>query len=296
MVKLSGDGGSLCDSAWTEDVEETIVSFGSKKSISVLTLNGSSFHRACLTDAAGDMTGLRVYGASQILGLFLMAHPNFVEGKSCVELGCGVGALGLLVSSLGSEFMCCTDGTPMALDLARLNMEKEKNMKLAVKRLRWGNTADLTAVVSSGPYDICLCADLMYYSIDLPLLLETARALTHTASGVIIFSHIFRVLNMRESMIVAAQALGLALVSVPLASFCDEEATAMISSSPSSLCLMLVYRKGACPPALEDMLASGLATVMEPMVDGETASCDTDEEQGVTGIGNDDDDREGLFD
>ncbi|KAH8102379.1 hypothetical protein BXZ70DRAFT_776144 [Cristinia sonorae] len=72
-------------------------------------------------------TGLTTWPASMVLANFLTMHRETVQGKSIVELGSGIGLLGIImatvqVQSQSSSTLCLTDGRPDVLRRCQSNL------------------------------------------------------------------------------------------------------------------------------------------------------------------------------
>eukprot|EP00611_Tribonema_gayanum_P007383 TRINITY_DN1674_c1_g1_i1.p1 TRINITY_DN1674_c1_g1~~TRINITY_DN1674_c1_g1_i1.p1 ORF type:complete len:381 (-),score=74.39 TRINITY_DN1674_c1_g1_i1:333-1475(-) len=168
------------------------VDFGQAWQIQLHTLKGAAFHYATRASISKDhdFTGLRVYSGTQALGLFLLKHPEFVTDRRVIELGCGTGALGqLLVQRLRCKRLVLTDGESQALVLAKMNTSHANTdccgEPVAVQQLRWGDAKETAGALAQGAFDVCLGADLMYYNIDVRLLLTTALSLVAARSACI---------------------------------------------------------------------------------------------------------------
>ncbi|KAG5182187.1 hypothetical protein JKP88DRAFT_245645 [Tribonema minus] len=168
------------------------VDFGQAWQIQLHTLKGAAFHYATRASISKDhdFTGLRVYSGTQALGLFLLKYPAFVTDRQVIELGCGTGALGqLLAQRLRCRRLVLTDGESQALDLARMNTCHANTdcsgEPVAVQQLRWGDAKETAGALARGAFDVCLGADLMYYNIDVRLLLTTALSLIAARSACI---------------------------------------------------------------------------------------------------------------
>ena len=86
-----------------------------------------------------------------------------VRGKRVLELGSGTGALGMFSSLLGASHVMLTD-MAMVLDLLQRNIQ-HNNMSDNVKamELSWGTQQSQR---HHQEYDVILCADLLFTSVD----------------------------------------------------------------------------------------------------------------------------------
>ena len=90
-----------------------------------------------------------------------------VEGKRVVELGAGLGLPSLTAALCGAHVLA-TDWADDAVALLKANA-KRNSIPLRVKRVRWDEPEPL---VRSGPWDVVLCADLLYEQRNATQLLE----------------------------------------------------------------------------------------------------------------------------
>ncbi|KAF4710386.1 hypothetical protein FOZ62_010192, partial [Perkinsus olseni] len=65
--------------------------------------------------------GDQLWNGALFLGCFLAANPSLVDGKTVLELACGVGALGGLYEALGVKRAILTDYSSSALSLCEAN-------------------------------------------------------------------------------------------------------------------------------------------------------------------------------
>ena len=117
-----------------------------------------------------------------------------VKGRRVLELGCGVGLVGLVAAGLGAHSVTLTDQvTFMAERNAAVNFPRagEKSVqrgslsstsdgamgsgspRVAVQRLQWGDAEGVAALLEGGPFDVILAADIIYSSDYHRLLAET---------------------------------------------------------------------------------------------------------------------------
>mmetsp|Transcript_44760 Transcript_44760/g.74247 ORF Transcript_44760/g.74247 Transcript_44760/m.74247 type:complete len:393 (+) Transcript_44760:71-1249(+) len=88
-----------------------------------------------------------------------------VTGKRVLELGCGVGIVGITCAALGAKHVVLTDCDPSALELARLSAELNGVTAHAETRtLDWNSEADRHAVVQSDaePFEVIVASDVIY--------------------------------------------------------------------------------------------------------------------------------------
>ncbi|KAG0256389.1 Protein fam86a [Mortierella polycephala] len=74
------------------------------------------------TTISSGTTGLRTWEASFWLAEYLIAHPEILAKKNVVDIGCGVGFLGIACAFLGAKKVVLTDGNTDVLAMARQNI------------------------------------------------------------------------------------------------------------------------------------------------------------------------------
>src|SRR5207248_11031318 len=89
-----------------------------------------------------------------------------------VELGCGLGVPSL-VAARGGASVLSTDERPEALELLDRNA-RENRLALETARVDWNAPA---AVVSRGPFDLVLAADVLYERANVAPLLSLIEGL-----------------------------------------------------------------------------------------------------------------------
>ncbi|KAF9294464.1 hypothetical protein BGZ74_011258 [Mortierella antarctica] len=74
------------------------------------------------TTISSGTTGLRTWEASFWLAEYLIAHPDLLSGKNVIDIGCGVGFLGISCAMLGAKKVVLTDGNTDVLTMAKENI------------------------------------------------------------------------------------------------------------------------------------------------------------------------------
>jgi predicted nicotinamide N-methyase len=90
-----------------------------------------------------------------------------VAGKRVVELGAGLGLPSLAAALCGADVLA-TDWAADAIALLKSNARRN-SIRLRVKRVRWDEPEQL---VRAAPWDVVLCADLLYEQRNAAQLLE----------------------------------------------------------------------------------------------------------------------------
>ncbi|KAK7061456.1 putative methyltransferase-domain-containing protein [Favolaschia claudopus] len=119
-------------------------------------------------DASPGCGGI-AWPAGEVLAQYLVHRgPQFVQGKTVLELGSGTGLVGLVAAMLGG-IVCITDQAPL-LAIMRENVELNKLSALcAVNELNWGEPIPANIPVP----DVILAADCVYFEPAFPLLVQT---------------------------------------------------------------------------------------------------------------------------
>ncbi|KAG0286247.1 hypothetical protein BGZ96_009613 [Linnemannia gamsii] len=74
------------------------------------------------TTISAGTTGLRTWEASFWLAEHLITHPELLAGKNVVDVGCGVGFLGIACALLGAKKVTLTDGNHDVLAMVQQNI------------------------------------------------------------------------------------------------------------------------------------------------------------------------------
>ena len=98
--------------------------------VQITQLRSVAFNEQCLsvTSTDNDATGLRMHAGANVCIRFLATFCQNVlsSSKTCVELGCGTGVVGLAAARSAKHLiknLILTDGDERALRLATLNAE-----------------------------------------------------------------------------------------------------------------------------------------------------------------------------
>eukprot|EP00953_Heterococcus_sp_UTEX-ZZ885_P025863 14027-Heterococcus_DN1.PRE.2 len=208
------------------------------------------------------------------------SHPELTKHKRIIELGCGVGALGVLLSTTTEcSHVCITDGSTDALQLAEVNTATTANVSVAT--LYWGNAAQEAAVLqTSGAYDVCIGADLMYYNVDTAQLITTAlRMIEGNSTGFILLAHLCRSPVMQDQLMELAKQRGLVILDVPIESFTTDSDRECIHCW-YNLKLLLVYAAAdAVDHPCASFITSGIAHELQSATDDASASSEQGQQQ-----------------
>ena len=134
----------------------------------VLDVPRTNFEDRWTTDQQ-DGTGFSVWQASKVLGDYIVDNKASlpVEAGTVVELGTGLGVVGLALAKVGCEKVICTDQNEKLLELLDMNAQRN-GVEDAVlcKILSWGDKSaidDLKSFISrkgsgSSPVLIVVCS------------------------------------------------------------------------------------------------------------------------------------------
>ncbi|CAN8265375.1 unnamed protein product [Cochlearia groenlandica] len=137
----------------------------------------------------GD-TGCSIWPSSLFLSEFVLSSPNLFAGKSCFEVGSGVGLVGICLAHVQAKKVILTDGDLLTLSNMKLNLERNhlnydneflkqhveaQSTRVKCLHLPW-ETASESEVSEYCP-DIILGADVIYDPSCLPHLLRVLVAL-----------------------------------------------------------------------------------------------------------------------
>lgn len=203
-------------------------------------------HQSCLSinSTIHDSTGLRVYAGCHVMIRFLVTYGDeLVRGKRVIEIGSGVGLLGLVGMSLTEpRMLVCTDGELEALCIIDKNIgilyrdEPLRRKSTCSRQLLWGDEQMIADVLispsSSSPcdpgstsscsraFDVVIGCELMYYRTDIQSLVDTVLKLT-VEGGMFVHGHLFRAPNQEQHLIQCLRVLGWDTMEVPVSEFID---------------------------------------------------------------------------
>lgn len=127
------------------------------------------------SDEIYQSTGLTVWRASEHLCRHLVVHQSLLSGDA-LELGAGLGMVGILASKLTDCRLVITDGDSQALPLLRENVHHNES-RASVRQLIWGLDSSLSFLEVQGPFDVILASDIIYVECIIPPLWDTIRTL-----------------------------------------------------------------------------------------------------------------------
>ena len=212
----------------------------------IIQLGYASFNQACLSHSttslkaspesrnvsknsedesfkrATDSTGKRLYSGAHIGIRFLIKHSQVLNGKSVCELGCGIGAFGLVSNLTGNmSTLILTDAEESTLQICRENalqlsqLVPQNNRKndlhvsstnIYCELLNWNDSSsifsDLLLRANNGKLvNIVIGCELMYYRTDVKALVSAVMRLVEPENGLFVHSHLFRRCGQAEELI-----------------------------------------------------------------------------------------------
>lgn len=119
-------------------------------------------------------TGLTLWRAGDFLSEYMYQDRGRFAGKSIIELGSGLGLIGILASYLTDKKVVITDGDDDTIDLLVANCKLNGvGDRVECRKLLWG--VDLHQIEDK--FDVVLGADIIYEQEHVVSLFETAKYL-----------------------------------------------------------------------------------------------------------------------
>ncbi|TCD62154.1 hypothetical protein EIP91_007282 [Steccherinum ochraceum] len=134
-------------------------------------------------------TGLTTWPASMVLAQYLTSNADFIEGKSALELGCGIGLLGMVIATMQSRrtaasTLCLTDVRPDVLQRCEENLALECNASsshpsLTCRLLDWTDALERQTVqtvhdlLAEVEPELIVGADIVFDPVIIPALVAT---------------------------------------------------------------------------------------------------------------------------
>ncbi|KAL4422571.1 hypothetical protein ABPG75_008768 [Micractinium tetrahymenae] len=139
--------------------------------------------------AAPDLIGLDIWPASIALCRYLAAHPQLTEGLDVLELGAGMGLVGLAAAALGARSVLLTDYEPEVL--AHLASNASLNglqQRCSCAQIDWRAPSQGLATGQRGSWRLVLAADVLYASVVVQPFIDTLLLALHP-QGVALVGH-----------------------------------------------------------------------------------------------------------
>ncbi|EKX54137.1 hypothetical protein GUITHDRAFT_132535 [Guillardia theta CCMP2712] len=143
-------------------------------------------------DDDSDLIGLDVWqGATKKLCEYCMKNSNLFRGAAVLEIGAGVGILGMVLSKLGARRVYISDYDEVVLEVIRANIQLNGlDGKCVECKLDWSNDEHFDAFGRGSDVSIIVGSDLLYSSHMAKLLHSAVRRLFEVLPhAVFIMSH-----------------------------------------------------------------------------------------------------------
>ena len=96
-----------------------------------------------------------IWPSAIALSEYVLENQKVFKGKKILELGCGLGLVGITVTAIGGDVLF-TDYDPHALRFTQTNFKRNFSRPASVQLLDWRNPSH------SESFDIILAADILY--------------------------------------------------------------------------------------------------------------------------------------
>ncbi|KAG0294533.1 Protein fam86a [Dissophora globulifera] len=128
------------------------------------------------TTISSGTTGLRTWEASFWLAEYFISHPEALKGKNVIDIGCGVGFLGIACALLGAKKVVLTDGNTEVLSMARNNISYNVvPCPTTASLLDWENfTKEQIAALEA---EVLILSDLTYDPTNITPLVNVLKAI-----------------------------------------------------------------------------------------------------------------------
>lgn len=129
-------------------------------------------------------TGLKLWDSSIILSKYMEKNINLIQGKRILELGCGIGSLGLSLSCLGATTVMLTD---LEYTMANLdhNVRSNRLNNVQTAVLNWAEPKTYPVM----EFDIIVAADVVWLEGLVPSLVMCMHTLALRNPTTIYLSH-----------------------------------------------------------------------------------------------------------
>ncbi|CAK4393092.1 unnamed protein product [Aphanomyces euteiches] len=128
--------------------------------------------------------GGKLWDSSLILTAYLAAHPDIVRHRRAIELGSGIGLVGMSCAYLGVKTVILTDIDDVAPLLAYNVRLNDLQDQVAVQALWWGTSVEML----EPPFDVVLMSDVVYDPTGYEPLVQSLKDLS-TPSTTILMGH-----------------------------------------------------------------------------------------------------------
>jgi predicted nicotinamide N-methyase len=125
-----------------------------------------------------NSTGLALWLGSEVLCDRFVQNPLLIKDKRVLEMGAGMGLVGMVAHYLGASNVIMTDGATDVLGNLQYNMDKNlpKGSSVSCTQLIWGQDLEMFER-KFGRQEVILAADVLYVTKTLKPFWETVRYL-----------------------------------------------------------------------------------------------------------------------
>jgi len=150
---------------------------------------------AMALQSGSDLTGLKIWPGADLLCRFLYQRREWLQGKRVLELGAGVGLVGLFAAALGCSSVLLTDVCELSLRCLQKNIQANcvLNVDVHCCSLRWGQSSENVETKISKTYDLIIGSEVIYNQNCVEQLFETVENhLEQTNEAMFVVSHLSR--------------------------------------------------------------------------------------------------------
>lgn len=158
------------------------------------------------SDETAQSTGVTLWQAAPRLAKFLMAQDDMIKGKTVMELGAGLGLVGIVAHHVGAERVIMTDGDTKTLQQMRENVLsncRKESDSIECRQLLWGAPHMDVFEKSHGKFDVILGADVIYTKASTDPLFDTVACLLDS-TGRFILSRYNKWNNVSDEVVLEA--------------------------------------------------------------------------------------------
>ncbi|EJK53927.1 hypothetical protein THAOC_26543 [Thalassiosira oceanica] len=139
------------------------------------------------SNETAQSTGVTMWKATPRLVDFLQSSPELCKGRSVLELGAGLGLVGITAQLQGAESVVMTDGDSQTLAQMRLNVKEncsaDECKSISCRQLLWGSPQMDMFEKQCGRFATILGADVIYTLESVAPLFDTVACLLDKPRG-----------------------------------------------------------------------------------------------------------------
>ena len=157
------------------------------------------------SNETAQSTGVTMWKAAPRLADFLQSNPELCKGKSVLELGAGLGLVGMTALLQGAESVVMTDGDSQTLAQMRLNVKDncsaDECETISCRQLLWGSPQMDVFEKQCGRFSTILGADVIYTAESIEPLFDTVACLLDKPRGKFVLSRYNKWNNVENDLI-----------------------------------------------------------------------------------------------